>query len=201
MKLYDFPFAPNPRRLRIYLAEKGIEVPRVAVNLLAGEQRSAEFLAKNPHGSLPVLELDDGTLLTESEAIIEYFEELHPEPPMLGRTPLERAQTRRLERLVEIGVLFRVARYFHATLAVLPGTEKNSALAAWAKGDLPRTLDLLEREVAGRAFLAGERVTVADCTLFAAWEMARRAELDLGEGRPKLTRWYARFSARPSAAA
>ena len=86
MKLYDFPFAPNPRRLRVYLAETGIEIPRVTVDLRAGEQRAAEFLAKNPHGSLPVLELDDGTLLSESEAIIEYLEELNPEPAMIGST-------------------------------------------------------------------------------------------------------------------
>ena len=78
MKLYDFPFAPNPRKLRVYLAEKGIEIPRVTVNLTKGEQVAPEFTAKNPMGGLPVLELDDGTCLRESLAIIEYLEELHP---------------------------------------------------------------------------------------------------------------------------
>ena len=199
MKLYDFPLAPNPRRTRIYLAEKGLEIPRVAVDLRAGEQRSAEFLAKNPHGSLPVLELDDGTLLTESGAIIEYLEELHPEPPMLGRTPLERAKTRRLERLCEIAVLFRVGRFVHATLAPLPGAKPNPPLAEWVKGELPRGLAVLEREVG--EFVAGERVSVADCTLFAAFEFARVAGLALEDGHPRLGAWYARFAQRPSARA
>jgi glutathione S-transferase len=199
MKLYDFPLAPNPRRTRIYLAEKDLSIPLVMVNLREGAQRTPEFLAKNPHGSLPVLELDDGTLLTESEAIIEYLEELHPEPPMLGRTPLERAKTRRLERLCEIAVLFRVSRYVHATLAPLPGAKPNPHLAEWAKSELPRGLGVLEREVG--EFVAGERVSVADCTLFAAFEFARAAGLALEEGYPRLGAWRARFSQRPSAKA
>jgi len=199
MKLYDFPFAPNPRRLRIYLAEKGLAIPRITVDLRAGEQRAPDFLAKNPHGSLPVLELDDGTLLTESEAIIEYLEELHPEPPMLGRTPLERAKTRRLERLCEIAVLFRAARYVHAVAAPLPGAKPNPALAEWARAELPRGLAVLEAELG--EFVAGERVTVADCTLFAAFEFARVAGLRLEEGYPRLGAWHERFSRRPSAKA
>ena len=199
MKLYDFPLAPNPRRLRIYLAEKGIEIPRISVNLREGAQRTPEFLVKNPHGSLPVLELDDGTLLSESEAIIEYLEELHPEPPMLGRTPLERAKTRRLERLCEIAVLFRVSRFVHATLAPLPGAEPNPAAAEWARAELPRGLAVLEAEVG--QFVAGERVTVADCTLFAAFEFARLAGLRLEDGYPRLGAWYERFGARASAKA
>lgn len=199
MKLYDFPLAPNPRRLRIYLAEKGLEIPRVTVDLREGAQRRPEFLAKNPHGSLPVLELDDGTVLAESEAILEYLEELHPEPPMLGRTPLERAKTRRLERLCEIAVLFRAARYVHAVLAPLPGTKPNPALAEWARAELPRGLAVLEAEVG--EFVAGARVTVADCTLFAAFEFARAAGLKLEDGYPRLGSWYERFAARPSAKA
>ncbi len=199
MKLYDFPLAPNPRRVRIYLAEKGLAIPRVAVNLRTGAQRAPEFLAKNPHGSLPVLELDDGTWLTESEAILEYLEELHPEPPMIGRTPLERARTRRLERLCEIAVLHRAARYVHATLAPLPGAKPNPALAEAAKSELPRGLAVLEAEIG--AFVAGERVTVADCTLFAAFEFARLAELKLEAGYPRLAAWYERFAQRESGAA
>ena len=199
MKLYDFPLAPTPRRLRVYLAEKGLEIPRIQVNLRLGEQREPEFLAKNPHGSLPVLELDDGTVLTESEAIIEYLEELHPEPSMLGRTPLERARVRRLERLCEIAVLFRVARYVHATLAPLPNAKPVPALADWARADLPRGLAVLEAEVG--TFVAGDRVTVADCTLFAAFEFARLADLKLEEGSPRLGAWYERFAMRPSAKA
>ncbi len=91
MKVYSFRSAPNPTKLRIYLAEKGLEIPIQEVDLAKGEQRSPEFLRKNPSGALPVLELDDGTCLAESLVIIEYLEELHPEPPMIGTTPLERA--------------------------------------------------------------------------------------------------------------
>src|SRR5512144_2168168 len=121
MKLYDFPFAPNPRKLRVYLGEKGIEIPRVVVNIVKGEQNTPAFRAKNPMGGVPVLELDDGSCLRESLAIIEYLEELHPEPPMIGTTPLERARVRALERTADLGVLIGVARVFHATRAVLPG--------------------------------------------------------------------------------
>src|SRR5262245_65914741 len=93
MKVYDFAGAPNPKKLRVYLAEKGLNVPMEQVDILSGKNRTPEFLAqKNPLGGLPVLELDDGSYLTESLAIMEYFEELHPTPPLLGTTPLERAR-------------------------------------------------------------------------------------------------------------
>jgi len=204
MKLYDFPLAPNPRRLRVFLAEKGIEIPKEMVNLVEGEQRSEAFLAKNPLGSLPVLELDDGTILTESGAIIEYFEELHPEPTLLGTTPLERAQARRINRIVELGILRFAAQYFHATMAVLPGSEKDATLAEGAKEAMLRALDVVEAELGDGPWLAGERVTVADCTLFAAFEMARFASLEIesigGEHR-NLARWYRAFKERPSAGA
>ncbi|HYC23206.1 MAG TPA: glutathione S-transferase N-terminal domain-containing protein, partial [Candidatus Bathyarchaeia archaeon] len=109
MKIYDFVGAPNPKKLRVYLAEKGISVRLEPVDIITGANRKPEFLAKNPLGGLPVLELDDGTHLPESLAIIEYFEELHPTPPMIGSTPLERARVRALERIAELGVLGRVA--------------------------------------------------------------------------------------------
>jgi glutathione S-transferase len=114
MKLYDFPLAPNPRKLRVCLAEKGIEIPKVRVDLTRGEQNTPEFLAKNRTDGLPVLELDDGSCLRESLAIIEYLEELHPEPPMIGRAPFERARVRALERTADLGLLIGVARVFHA---------------------------------------------------------------------------------------
>ncbi len=112
MRIYDFPFAPNPHKLRIYLAEKGLSIPLVRVDLRKGDNQKPEFLAKNPVGGLPVLELDDGSCLTESLAIIEYLEELHPHPPMIGTEPLERARVRELERFVELNVLNRIAQIF-----------------------------------------------------------------------------------------
>jgi glutathione S-transferase len=200
MKLYDFSFAPNPRKVRVYLAEKGIAVPLVQVNLGHGEQRTEEFLAKNPLGAVPVLELDDGTVLTESLAIIHYFEELHPEPPMIGKTPLERAQVRRLEQIAHNSLLSAVGRLFHATKAPLPGATPNAALADAARAQLTAPLALLNDEIAEREFVAGARPTIADCTLFAALKLGEMAELELALG-PNLLRWYETFSQRPSAAA
>ena len=133
MKLYVFMVAPNPTKVRLYLAEKTsrgceIDLEQVPVSLIEGEQRQPEHLARNPLGNLPVLEFDDGSFLTESLAIIHYIEELHPEPPMIGKTPLERAQVRRLEQIAHNSVLAAVGRLFHATKAPLPGATPNAEL-------------------------------------------------------------------------
>jgi glutathione S-transferase len=200
MKLYDFVHAPNARKLRVYLAEKGIPVELVPVDLVKGEHRTPEFLALNPRGAVPVLELDDGTLLFESLAIVEYLEELHPEPPMIGTTPLERARVRAAERRCELGVLMRVAQLFHATRAVLPGRSPDPAVAAFFRRDLAPHLAALDAEVGAGPFVCGERPTIADCTLFAAFEMARVGRLAIETG-PHLAAWYERFRGRPSATA
>jgi glutathione S-transferase len=201
MKLYDFPLAPNPRKVRVYLAEKGLAIPLEMVNLVKGGQHAPDFAAKNPMGGVPVLELDDGTVLRESLAIIEYLEELHPEPPMIGTTPLERAQVRAIERTADIGVLLGVGRLLHNTHAVLPGRVPNPEVAAAARRDLEKPARYLDSLLAdGRPFLAGPRVTIADCTLFAALEFERGGRL--GVAWPEhVARWYERFRARPSAAA
>ena len=190
MRIHDFPFAPNPRKLRTYLGEKGLEIPFVIVNLARGEHKTPEFLARNPMGNLPVLELDDGSHLTESLAIIEYLEELHPEPPMIGTTPLERARTRRLERLAELGVMSRAVRYVHTTKSPL-GLPPAPDVAAAMLEELPGVLGVLDSEVADRPFIAGNRPTIADCTLFATFEFAKFADLDVaavGPGYPNLRR-------------
>lgn len=198
MKIYDFPFAPNPRKLRTYLGEKGLEIPFEMVNLIHGEHKTEAFLAKNPLGSVPVLELEDGELLSESLAIIEYLEELYPDPPMIGVTPLERARTRRLERIADLGVFSRVARYVHAIGSPLPDREPDPATAAKMLEELPEPLAVLEAELADRVFVAGDRPTIADCTLFAAFTFAGFRDLDLGRDHPNLARWFAAFSKRPS---
>ncbi|MAE95000.1 MAG: glutathione transferase [Deltaproteobacteria bacterium] len=201
MRIHDFPFAPNPRKLRTYLAEKGLEIPFVVVNLPGGEHKTPEFLARNPMGNLPVLELDDGSHLSESLAIIEYLEELHPDPPMIGSTPLERARTRRLERLAELGVMARAARYVHSTKSPL-GLPPIPEMAAAMLEELPGVLAVLDAEIVDRPFVAGDRPTIADCTLFAAFEFAKFAELDVaavGRGFPHLRRWHEAFGKRPSA--
>src|SRR5436190_15498164 len=151
MKLYVFPIAPNPTKVRLYLAEKTaggamIDLPQVTVNLLEGEQRGPAHLARNPFGRLPVLELDDRSYLIESLAIIEYLEECHPDPPMIGRTALERARVREVERIAELGVLLPVGRIIHATNSPL-GLAPNPGVAAHARSVLPDALRVLDERL------------------------------------------------------
>ena len=202
MKIYDFVGAPNPKKLRVYLAEKGIQVPSQPVNIVTGENRAPDFLAKNPLGGLPVLELDDGSCLTESLAIMEYFEELHPQPPMIGTTSLERARTRELERIAELGVLTRVATIFQTTHPFMAARFKQSPDAADnARKLLAGALKVLDGKIGRRPFVAGERPTIADCTLLAALEFADFAQVEIDPSCGNVVRWYANFKQRPSAQA
>ncbi len=204
MKLYFFPVAPNPTRVRLYLAEKEaggarMELEEVSVNLPAGEQRSPEHRARNPLGGLPVLELEDGSFLTESLAIIEYLEELHPEPPLLGASALARARTREVERIAEMGVLLPVAWIVHTTRSPL-GLAPVPEVAELFRGRLPASLRVLDARLAdGRPFLAGDRPTVADCTLAAALQFARFGKLEIDPAFERLARWDERFRERESA--
>ena len=204
MKLYVFPIAPNPTRVRLYLAEKRaagaeLELAEVTVDLRSGEQRKPEHLARNPLGRLPVLELDDGTFLTESLAIVEYLEERWPEPPLIGRTPEERARVRELERIAELAVLQPIARIVHATNSPL-GLPPSPELAAAAWAALPEGLARLDAVLAdGRPFLAGERPTIADCTLAAAFQFARFGGIARPPAHAHLARWDERYRARPPA--
>jgi len=202
MKIYDFPGAPNPKKLRVYLAEKGIRIPCETVDLVSGKNRTPEFLRKNPLGGLPVLELDDGSCLTESLAIIEYFEEQHPEPPMIGRTPLERARTRELERIAEIGVLSGVAGVFQNTHPMFAGRIKQSADAAEAaRGRCMNALRVLNDRIGNNPFVAGRTPTIADCTLLAALDFAAFANVDVPKDLANVQRWVTEFRKRPSAKA
>jgi glutathione S-transferase len=206
VKLYIFPIAPNPTKVRLYLAEKAaggavIDVPQIPVDLRQGEQRQPAHLARNPFGKLPVLEFDDGSHLLESLAIIEYIEECHPEPPMIGRTPLERARVRELERIADLGVLLQVARIIHATNSPL-GLAPNPGVAASARATLPDALRVLNDRMAdGRPFVAGAAPSIADCTLAAALQFARFGGVEIGAGYSHLMRWDAAYRARPAAQA
>jgi len=202
MKLYDFSLAPNPKRLRVYLAEKGISVPSEQVNIMSGENRTPEFLAKNPLGGLPVLELDDGSHLTESLAIMEYFEDLHPTPPMIGTTPLERARTRAAERIAEIGILGRVATIFQNTSPFFAARVKQSPEAAeTARNLLEGNLRVIDAMIGSNPFVAGKTPSIADCTLCAALGFAEFAQVPIDAKYGNLHRWYENFKQRPSAAA
>jgi glutathione S-transferase len=153
-------------------------------------------------GGLPVLELDDGSYLPESLAIIEYFEELHPNPPMIGATPLERARVRALERLVELSILGRIAVIFQNTHPLFAARVKQSAdTAESAKGALATNLKILDDKIGNNKFVAGDKPTIADCTLFAAIGFAEFAQIPLEPGVKNVHRWYESFKQRPSAAA
>lgn len=204
MKLYAFPVAPNPTKVRLYLAEKAaagaaIPITEEVVDLRAGEQKRPEHLARNPFGKLPVLELDDGSHLLESLVIIEYLEECFPTPPLIGRTARERARVREVERIADVGVLMNVGRLVHATNSPL-GLPPAPEVAAHARAALPLSLAVLEQRLAdGGPFLAGDQPTIADCTLAAALQFARFGQVDLDPKFTHLARWDAAFRQRPSA--
>lgn len=206
MILYYFPVAPNPTKVRLYISEKelggaSLGIEESLVNLPAGEQSAPEHLARNPFGRLPVLELDDGACVLESLPIIEFLEELHPDPPMIGRDARERARVRDLERICDIGVLMSIARIVHATRSPL-GLPPCPDVALHARPPLTRALEVLEEILGdGREFVAGARPTIADCTLAAALQFGRFGEVEIAPAYVRVHEWDRRFRKRPSAQA
>lgn len=206
MKLYVFPIAPNPTKVRLYLAEKAalggrIPLEQVTVDLLARQQRSPEHLARNPFGTLPVLELDSGVHLIESLVIIDHLEALFPSPSMFGEALEARALARQIERIADLGVLLPIGTIVHATDSPV-GYPANPAVAEHSRKRLTQPLRYLEAQLAdGRPFLAGEQPTVGDCTLAAALQFGRFRKIDpLAEGaHPRLSAWDARYRARETA--
>jgi glutathione S-transferase len=206
MKLYDVTFAPNPRRVRIFLAEKGIDVPLVQVNLAEGEHKSAEFLAKNPSGKVPVLELDDGTCIGESIAICRYFEALHPEPRLFGATPAEIGGIDMINRQLELELLQSVGRAWvnGPIVAKMPLGDFEQIPAAKIQGEQGARAFYrrLDGQLANRQFMAGDAFSVADITAlcvidFAAAMVELKPDAELGQ----LWRWHEEVSTRPSASA
>ncbi len=203
MKLYDFGPAPNPRRVRIFLAEKGIKVPREQVDLGAMAQRSEAYTAINPMQRVPALVLDDGTVITESIAICRYFEALQPDPPLFGRGALEAALVEMWNRRAELHLLFHVGSVFqhlHPAMKQMISPQ----VPEWGEANKPRVmafLQFLDGELKGRPYLAGAHFTVADITAMVAVDFMRPAKLAVPEALTSLKRWHEAVSARPSAAA
>ena len=201
MLLYQFRKGTNPRRVIIYLAEKGIDVPRYEVDYANGEHQSDHYLRINPAGRAPTLVTDTGLAITDSAAIIEYLEELHPGRPMIGADPLARARVRSLERL-GADLIGRCQLWLWNQTSAFPAKE-----ASPSKETADRTyryasevLDALERESGGNTFLAGEDPTIADFTVFPMFQTAReRFDLPFGRDHQRLDAWYKRFRRRPSA--
>ncbi|MBI4517512.1 MAG: glutathione S-transferase family protein [Deltaproteobacteria bacterium] len=202
MKIYDSQTAPNPRRVRIFLAEKGIEVPYEQVDIVKADNRSPAFRKKNPLGVVPVLELDDGTCIAESVAICRYFEELHPNPPLLGTGALERALVEMWQRRMEFEVFIPIAQVFRNTHAFFKGRipqvpEYGEACRAQA---LER-LAWLDEVLAEREFIAGARYTIADITALCGIDFGRITGIRIASEQKNLARWHAAVSGRPSAKA
>lgn len=203
MKLFDGGKAPNPRRVRVFLAEKGIEVPLVPVDMGAMGHREPDVASRNPLRRLPVLELDDGTVLTESVAICRYFEEVQPEPPLFGTGALGRARVEEWQRRMELNLMMPVAHAFRHVHPAMKEWEVPQ-IPEWGEANKPKALDflaLLDKELAGREFAAGDAYSIADITGLIAIDFMKPARIVVPEEFAHVRRWHAALSARPSAAA
>ena len=203
MLLYHDPRAPNPRRVRIFLAEKGIPYDTIEVSIAAAEHHKPEFRKKNPLALLPVLELADGKVLRESMAICRYIEELHPEPNLFGGDAWERAQIEMWNRHAELELLFPITQVFRNSHAYWVGKIKQAPeFAAIMREHVAGRFDWLEHELSSRPYLAGERFTVADITAMCALDFGKVSEIRIkAETHPQLAAWHKRVSERPSAKA
>jgi glutathione S-transferase len=203
MKLYDAGRAPNPRRVRVFLAEKGVTVPIISIDLARLEHKAPAYVAINPLQRTPALELDDGTVISESIAICRYFEELHAEPPLFGTGALERARVEMWQRRLEFGLLGTVAavfRHLHPAMAEMEVPQ----VAAWGETNKPRVIEFLrflDGELADRRFIAGDRFSVADITGLVGLDFMKPAKLSLPDELTNVRRWHAELAARPSAQA
>jgi glutathione S-transferase len=203
MKLFDGGRAPNPRRVRIFLAEKGITVPLVPVDMGAMEHRGESVTSRNPLARLPVLELDDGTVLSESVAICRYFEELQPEPALFGRGALGKAQVEMWQRRLELNLFFPVAQAFRHIHPAMREWEVPQ-VPEWGEANKPKALDflvLLDAELALREFAAGDEFSIADITGLVAIDFMKPARISVPEELTNVIRWYQALKARPSASA
>lgn len=204
MKLYNHPTGTNPRRVRMFLAEKGIDVPLVPVDLMKGEHRSPEYLAKNPVGRVPVLELDDGTYLSESVAICRYFDSLQPEPYLFGRDGREQAEVEMWQRQAELELYLPISNAFRHSNPLAKGLQPVQ-IAEWA--DLCRTravecIGWVDDRLSDREFLAGDNFSIADITAFCALGLGTNTKtIEIPQTAANLLRWHESVAERPSASA
>jgi len=210
LKLYDAVWAPNPRRVRMYLAEKGIEIERRMVDLANGENLQEPFLSLNARGTVPVLQLDDGTCIADSVAICRYLEALHPNPPLFGRDPLEIARieywTRKIEAEGYAGVVYAFRnRNKHMTDRALSGhwppVPQLPELVMRGQNMWGWFVETLDDRLTGRDWIATDDYSFADLTALMTVDFAKATRLSDGDLPPSLTAWHARASARPSATA
>ncbi len=206
MKLYMVPLAPNPTKVMLYIAEREalgaqMNIEQIVVNTVKGRHKEPAHLARNPFGTVPTLELDDGTYLVESLAIIEYLEDRYPENALLSGSPEARGCARDTERIVDLRLAGPMGAYCHAVNSPL-GYPKDETKAAHMEAAMQAPLDYLEEKLGdGRPLLLGTRVSVADCTLQASLQFMRYIKADVFGDRPLLHDWDERYRARPAARA
>jgi len=203
MKLYDLPPSPNARRVRIFIAEKGLDIPTVPVNMMTGENQTEEYLDKNPLGMMPVLELDDGTCISESATICRYLEETNPNLALMGHDALDRALVDMWHRRMEFELLDPIIRIFVHTGEMWKGrVTQIPELAQINRARLRVNLSAPDRELNDREFIAGGDYTVADITAQCAFVMAKAAVgIRIPAELINLNDWWARVSSRPTARA
>ncbi|MBU2607581.1 MAG: glutathione S-transferase family protein [Alphaproteobacteria bacterium] len=203
MILYDYPGGPNPRRVRIFLAEKGISVPMETVDILKRRNRQPDFLEKNPTGGIPILELDDGTCISESVAICRYFEELHPEPPLFGTGAKQRAIIEMCLRRVELNLMVPIGMvWVHGHPLTAKLIRQIPEAAAQNRVRTAMGYKLLNDQLAENDFIAGDTYSVVDAVALATYDFgAGLVGVPPEDGLTHLARWHAAVSARPSATA
>lgn len=203
MKIVQTRQAPNPRRVRVFLAEKGIEVPYEEVDLMKGDLKTPDFTKLNSFQRVPVLVLDDGTAISETMAICRYFEATKPTPSLFGAGPLQSATIEMWNRRMELNLMWPVSqafRHLHPAMAHLEVPQ----VSAWGEANKPRALEvlsILDGELGGRRFIAGDDYSVADITALVAVDFMKPARIPRPEGLKNLDRWHAEVSSRPSAKA
>ena len=198
MKIYDYP-APNAQKVKIFAHEKDITIEYIQVDLLNHELRTPEMLSKNPMGTVPFLELEDGEVIRESRAIIEYLEGIKDSPNMLGKDPLERARIHEIDRLAELGLMIELAHYVHNISPFFADKGPQSKEAAeMALNCYKKNLQILEDSITGEEFLIFDRPTVADCTLFSTFTFAESIGVTSQNSFKKITSWHEKFGKRKS---
>ena len=198
MKLYESP-SPNARRVHIFMAEKGIECERIAVDIRVAENLSAEYLAKNPGGRVPMLELEDGTFIGESVAICRYLESLQPESPLFGESGIEAAKVEMWQRRAELNFLLEVAGAFRNITGFFK--DRETCVAEWGQvcaERAPKMLSMFDEQLSQTAYLAGDTFSIADITLAVALDFARMVKVVALPELPNIERWYGQVSARSS---
>ena len=206
MKLYMVPLAPNPTKVMLYIAEReelGVQmnIEQIVVNTVKGRHKEPEHIARNPFGTVPTLELDDGSFINESLAIIQYLEDKFPDGALISGTPEEKGHARDIERVIDLRLASPMGAYGHAVNSPL-GYPKDDAKAEQMHNAMQAPLDYLENLLSdGRSLMTGEQPSIADFTMTAALQFVRYVEVDPFGERPLLRAWDERYRARPAAQA